>query len=48
MGYVPKEWRGINNFIFFLIFWKFPSGGGGNSPRRAHHLGEREGVECNK
>jgi hypothetical protein len=40
-GIRAKEWRELNNF-FLKLFWNFPSGGGRNSSRRAHHLGERQ------
>jgi hypothetical protein len=46
MGYVPREWRELNNFRIFQVV-----GEGCNSSRRVHHLEEREergGNKCKK
>jgi hypothetical protein len=40
--------RGPNNKNEFFLEIHKRGGGGGNSPWRAHHMGERKGKESNK
>jgi hypothetical protein len=48
MAYVPRE-RKRPQTIKMIFSWRSTrGGGGGNSPWRAHHMGERKGKERNK
>jgi hypothetical protein len=46
MGYMPREWRELNNFLKIILEFSKWGMGGHNSSRRAHHLGERKEREA--